>query len=205
MAPASDQRSLPPRASRRVVLGLVVLAVALSAALAYVLTRDREAALPSEPTIAVEDFGSGITLGMRISAARAVPAAEGLAVEIIAREDLIDRDPYSQRPRDRDLLLVIRSGEDGADEVVAELRCYLGPNGSTATLQRQPAAQLDVNAVQELYGPPYDYSSGMDGRSHLTYYFAVPGQPRWSYKLTTSHEYDGGCFALALAQALSPQ
>ncbi len=168
----------------------------------------RKPSLPPLGSLAHEGLGTGVRIGMALADARTASEIAAFPVVFTTAEDLATRDLYKERSAKSDLLGVIY-GSDVLDpgERVRGLRCYLSPPKlSKATLAGQPAAPLSPDKVQELFGKPFSSSASGDGRTHLVYYFAEEGdKANTAYKLTTSHEFDGHIFSMALERVLAPR
>jgi hypothetical protein len=167
--------------------------------------------LPSDPRLASEDFGTGVHLLMPVDDARSSGK-----VECMTREQLQASSPYADREPGTDLVIALYSdeaplpGEGGTGAPllqITELRAYLAPaDKSRLTLLGEKAAGLNPDEVQALLGPSdLPPQAGSDGKTHLVYYFAVDEEPERAYRLTTSHNIDGSCFAIELALVERPR
>lgn len=176
----------------------------------------RKPPFPSGAPLASETFGIGVHLGLLADDAKSLsgPASATAQVEFITAESLLSRKPYSERPEGKDLVLCVYSDElpQPGDKAplpagtITEIRCYLAPEGqSKLTLLGQNMAGLNPDEVVAMLGKPFTpYAPSPDGRWHLTFYFSVAGRPDRAYLLTTSHEVDGHCFAVELAETAAP-
>jgi hypothetical protein len=163
--------------------------------------------LPADQTIATEGFGTPLRVGLLVDDAR-TKAGKLANVTFLSREQLATHDLYAERAANKDTIAVIYSEDKltAPQPWVQELRAYLAPaDKSKATLHGQPAAALKPDDVKALYGKPYSENKGIDARTHLTYYFADPANPKMAYKLITSHEYDGHCFSMAVEYTAAPE
>jgi hypothetical protein len=204
----ADTARVGPSKAARVGLLLILLLIAgtLGTWAWLELRPPPPAKLPDNPDIPGEGFGTAIRLGQAADTVE-LPARDApLEVVQLTREALNDRDLYAERLEGKDLLAVITVDDGGPAPWVQELRAYLGPQAESAiTLLGQPAATLTPEAVQERLGTPWEFNTETTGRMHLVYYFADTKPGPMAYKLTTSHEYDGRIFAMALAYTLAPQ
>ena len=166
--------------------------------------------LPDDPGISGEDFGLGLSIGM--SAAEAEEQAASLTdrctVEVVSRDDLIQREPYDTNDNTDDRVLVIyqdysiadAADQDAGSNVVIEIRCYLAdPDNSVVTLAGQHAAKLTEKESEQFFAQPVQRTATGDNEVHLTYYFAIEDHPREMLELVLSFHNGGYCFALALA------
>jgi hypothetical protein len=166
----------------------------------------KQAGLPTSEAILTETFSSGIAIGTREESARAAKQAANVEYLFLTAEQLLERNLYHERAADKDLLAIIIATDAKGNPTVRGLRAYLAGVGvSQLTLSGSPAAALPPDEVEENFGKPFNVSSGQDARTHLTYYFADPQHPGMALKLTTSHEYDGGMYAMALERVLAPK
>lgn len=170
-----------------------------------------ESKLPPDPGLAGDTYGVGVSLGMDLASAQQAVAQAGNACEIwlLAPDELATRAPYSERPREKDLVVALHMplpahATEATEEVdgITEIRCYIAPaEASKVRLLGKPVAPLTPEDVTAWLGEPVDRTDGNDGRTHLTYYFAPQQQGNPGVKLVTSHDLDGSCFAFAVSYA----
>ena len=137
-----------------------------------------------------------------------LPPKSVILLEYVTLEELANRNLYREHSTDNDLIGVIHSSETSSPATVQGLRCYLGSlqaEGERATLNGQFAANIGIDEMKQIYGEPFSETAEQSGRSHLVYYFADPANAGLAYKLTTSHDYTGKIFSMALEQTLAPQ
>jgi hypothetical protein len=194
--------------SAGLIVLIAVIVVALGATLWLGLVSGRKPQLPVLGELGSEGFGTPLRIGMELEEARKSMAKSELPVVFVTAEELANRNLYKERGAETDLLGVVY-GSDVLDpgDRVRGLRAYLcAPKESKLTLQGRPAAPMKPEDVQELFGKPFSSSAAQDGRTHLIYYFADSAEAsNLAYKLTTSHEFDGHMFSLALERVLAPQ
>jgi hypothetical protein len=163
----------------------------------------RNPKLPADPGLASDSFGVGVSLGMDYATAQAAITAAGDSVEfwLLTREELSNRSPYTERPAGKDLAVVIHDGDaDGTGGTVRELRFYLAEaEQSHVRLLGKNAVPLTPADITAWLGEPVNTTVAGDGRTHLTYYFAPQHKHKLGFKLVTSHEPDGHCFAFAVS------
>jgi hypothetical protein len=172
--------------------------------------------LSKDPGLLQDDLGTGVHLGMSVSAAKsqASAAPKGLLIRAIQREELPSRSPYAERPPDSDLVLALYTAfpqegpvDNGVTsyDTIEELLCYLAPpNNSVITLLGRPAAQYTADDVVALLGQPVDRAETAEGHVHLTYIFSVAEVKGKALRLVTSHHIHGDCFAVKLALEQRP-
>jgi hypothetical protein len=185
------------------------LLLALLAGGAWMAFGKKGPALHQNAGVMTEGFGTSVRLGMKLEEAQKARPPKESVIDLmyLSTEELANHDLYTEHPLDRDLIAVI-SSDFGAGPAVQGLRAYLGKveaEGKRATLNGQFAANLSVEEVKQMYGKPFSETPEQNGRTHLVYYFADPASPRLSYRLTTSHDYTGRIFSMALEQVLAPQ
>lgn len=167
--------------------------------------------LPVDPGLAGDTYGIGVSLGQSAELAQQVAAMPNakLAVWIMTPDELATRAPYSERPPEKDLAVALHmplpastTGAPAETDSVGELRFYLAPAAtSQVRLLGKPIAPLTPEDVSAWLGEPVDRTEGNDGRTHLTYYFAPQQRGKPGFKLVTSHDLDGSCFAFAVSYA----
>jgi hypothetical protein len=203
---------------------LVALLLLLGLSAAWMAFGKKSSGLPENPALTEETFGSSIRIGMNFDAVMTVmdrlrpetateaeikKIREKTAIEIqfFTPEELANHNLYKEHSPDDDLVAVIMANT-GEGEYVQGLRAYLGKleaEGERATLSGQFAANLSVEEVKQIYGKPFSETPEQNGRTHLVYYFGDSQDLRLAYKLTTSHDYTGKIFSMALERVLAPQ
>jgi hypothetical protein len=172
------------------------------------------AKLPPDPGLATEDLGIGIRLGMEPADAKSAAelAPDKVEVWVITREELNTRNPYADRPADRDLVVALyvlpgtmgyTSDDPVAAGKISELRCYLtDPADSQLTLLGHAAAALGQNDVIELCGPSEETAPSSDGNTHLRYEFQPDDSAllgKYNLDFVASLNPADNCFAFAIA------
>ncbi len=184
----------------------LLLVLLLAAGVLFLALSPHGPQLPLNDSVALEGFGTPLHVGMLVEEAR-TKGAQLPGVSFLSREDLATHDLYAERGGADAIAVIYTADKSLAPRPwVQELRAYLTtPGKSKATLHGQSAAALTPDKVKALYGKPISENKGVDARTHLTYYFADPDNPKMAYKLITSHEYDGHCFSLAIEYTAAPQ
>jgi hypothetical protein len=188
---------------------LVALLLLLGSSAAWMAFGKRGGNLPLNASVLNEGFGAPLSLGVPESQARKANLAKKAAIDLVflTPEALANHNLYKEHPGDRDLIAVI-AADTGNGAHVQGLRAYLGKleaEGERATLNGQFAANLSLDEVKQIYGKPFSETPEQNGRTHLVYYFGDPQDPRLAYRLTTSHDYTGKIFSMALERVLAPQ
>lgn len=191
------------------VIFLAALLLVLAAGATWITFGSKGPSLPQNPSVLTEGFGTAIRLGMGLADAQKtkLPAKSVIDLAFYSPEELASHNLYKEHSEGRDLVAII-SSDTGSGRAVQGLRAYLGKveaEGERATLNGQFAANLSVEEVKQMYGKPFKETPEQSGLTHLIYYFADPSNPRLAYKLTTSHDYTGKIFSMALEQTLAPQ
>ena len=170
---------------------------------------------PADPGLAGDALGLGLVLDMDERQARdTADEKANIKIEILSRDELNERNPYTDRDPNRDLVVGIYTPYDAgavmadgpAFNHLAELRCYLAaPGDSRLKLLGQPVATMAPADVMDLCGEPLETVTGNDGVIHLTFRFELPKEHAardWAVlELVTSHT-SAGCHALALSLQL---
>ena len=188
---------------------LIALMLLLVSSVAWMAFGRKGSSLPQTTSILTEGFGTTLRVGMALKDARGVKLPEKSVVDLVylSPEQLASHNLYNEHSAQRDLIAVIGTDLGDGKPVVQGLRAYLGgmqAEGEHATLNGQFAANLGIEEVKQMYGPPFKETPEQNGRVHLVYYFADPLEPRMAYMLTTSHDYTGKIFAMALEHVIAP-
>jgi hypothetical protein len=206
-------RNVAGRGKANPAVILLAFLLLLGSSVLWMAFGNKGPTLPVRTSIGSEGFGTGVHIGMSLEDARkhARASEKGPNIDVVyyAQEELANHDLYREHSTDRDLVAVIYSTDEKGDGTTVEgLRAYLGSiqaEDDRATLNGQFAANLGLDEVKQMYGKPFSETPEQSGRRHLIYYFADPTNPRLAYKLTTSHDYTGKIFSMALEQVLAPQ
>jgi hypothetical protein len=163
--------------------------------------------LPPDPGLGADPLGIGIGIGDGESAAKAT--ADGLSdtdVWVVSPEELLTRNPYTEREDGRDLLVVVivETGGKQGERSVGELRAYLaGPEKSRLSLLGKRAAELTSQEAIGLLGQPSVAKTGGDGITHLEWRFDGGKGKAPPLGAVLSFGHNANCFAVEIRRIVT--